>query len=71
MGDKIVILNDREALVLRSDRDPVRLTCDTDIRNLLTWMIAPETTLTLEEYESAVAGAREDTLVIPHVRFGV
>lgn len=64
MGDKIVILNDREALVLQANRPPVKLTCDTSVRNLLAWMISPSTVLTLEEYESAVAGVKESTQAI-------
>lgn len=60
MVDKIVVLNAREAIVLFSNRSPVKITHDTDVASLLTWMKA-SVTLTLTEYTSAVLGLSEET----------
>jgi len=61
MIDKTVIINDNEALILFTERPPVRVTHDSNVRAFLTWMGIPNAQITLEEFISASATVNEST----------
>lgn len=64
MIDKVVILNDFEALILYTHREPVRLTASDNIRNLVGWFLNPKVTIPLSDYTTALTSFGEDTCIV-------
>lgn len=63
MLDRVVRLNDKEALMIYTNRKPVKLSAD-NIDQFMGWVFDTKTQLTYTEHVSAVTGMTEDTAVI-------
>lgn len=62
MIDRIVVINDTEALIVFTDQSPKRLSSP-DVKTFVMWFLRNDTQLTYGEYHSAVNN-QGDTAII-------
>jgi len=62
MIDKIVVINDAEALIIFTNQPPKRLTSP-DVRFFVQWFLRNDTTLTYGEFKAAINN-QGDTAII-------
>ena len=69
MIDCIVILQDR-AVIIYTNRPPVVLTPEGDVRSFVRWILTPKVTTTYAEFSRAVSIENEDTQEIEIEKVG-